>query len=119
MLLKDLISKKKNLLGLLKNIPDKFLNHKVKGISINSKNIKNDYIFVAIKGKKYDGSDFIDEAKQNGAFLIIGNKSDDEFIISSNEISKRLIYTELLSSFYESQPKEIIGVTALMANFYS
>ncbi len=29
----------------------------------NSKNIKNDYIFVAIKGAQFDGSDFINEAK--------------------------------------------------------
>ena len=49
MLLKDLISKNKILLDLLKNVPDKILNHNINGISGNSKNIKNNYIYVAIK----------------------------------------------------------------------
>ena len=49
MLLKDLISKNKILLDLLKNVPDKILNHNVNGISGNSKNIKNDYILLLLK----------------------------------------------------------------------
>ena len=111
MILKDLISKNKILSDLFKNIPDKTLNHIVNGISGNSKNIKNDYIFVAIKGAQFDGSDFITEARQNGAFLIIADKSEDKTVISTNKISTRLVYTELLASFYYKQPKEIIGVT--------
>ena len=111
MILKDLISKNKILSDLFKNIPEKTLNNNVNGISGNSKNIKNDYIFVAIKGAHFDGSDFIDEARQNGAFLIVADKSEDKTIISTNKISTRLVYTELLASFYYKQPKEIIGVT--------
>ena len=42
MLLKDLISKNKILLDLLKNIPNKLLNHNINGISGNSKNIQKD-----------------------------------------------------------------------------
>ena len=62
MLLKDLISKNEILLDLLKNVPNKILNHNINGISGNSKNIKNDYIYVAIKGAQFNGSDFINEA---------------------------------------------------------
>ena len=111
MLLKDLISRKKILFDLLKDIPEKLLNNNVSGISVNSKDVKNNFIFVAIKGQKFDGSDFIFEAKKNGAFLVISNKSNDDDVISTNRISTRLIYAELLSSFYEKQPNEIIGVT--------
>ena len=111
MLLKDLISKNKILFDLLKNVPEKILNHNVNGISGNSKNVKNDYVFVAIKGIQFNGSDFINEAKENGAFLIITDKSEDKTVISTNEISTRLVYTILLASFYNKQPKEIIGVT--------
>ena len=111
MILKDLISKNKILSDLFKNIPEKTLNNNVNGISGNSKNIKNDYIFVAIKGAQFDGSDFINEARQNGAFLIIADKSEDKTVISTNKISTRFVYTELLASFYYKQPKEIIGVT--------
>ena len=49
MLLKDLISKNKILLDLLKNVPDKILKHNINGISGNSKNIKNDYILLQLK----------------------------------------------------------------------
>ncbi len=111
MLLKDLLSKNKILLDLLKSVPDKILNHNVDGISGNSKNIKNNYIFVAIKGTKFNGSDFINEAKENGAFLVITDKSEDRTVISTNKIPTRLVYTTLLASFYNKQPKEIIGVT--------
>ena len=111
MLLRNLISRNKNLLELLKNIPDKLLNHNVNGISGNSKKVKEDFIFVAIKGENFDGSDYILEAKKNGAFLIIANKSENEDIISTDKLSARLIYTELLASFYQKQPNEIIGVT--------
>ena len=45
-------------------------------------------------------------------------------MISTNKISTRLIYTTLLASFYNKQPKEIIGVTGTngktsVANFYN
>lgn len=111
MLLKDIISKNKILSDLLNNASDKILNHNVNGISGNSKNVKNDYIFIAIKGAQFNGSDFIDEARQNGAFLVIADKSEDKTVISTNKISTRLVYSELLASFYYKQPKEIIGVT--------
>ena len=111
MLFKDLISKNEMLLDLFKNVPNKILNHNINGISGNSKNIKNHYIYVAIKGAQFDGSDFINEARQNGAILIIADKSYDKNVISTNKISTRLVYTELLASFYNKQPKEIIGVT--------
>ena len=111
MLLRNLISRNKYLQGLIKNIPENILNHKVKGISGNSKKVREDYIFVAIKGEKFDGANYINEAKKNGAFLIIANRSENKDVIVINDISTRLVYTELLSSFYKKQPKEIIGVT--------
>ena len=40
MLLKDLISRKKILFDLLKDIPEKLLNNNVSGISVNSKEVK-------------------------------------------------------------------------------
>ena len=85
--------------------------HEVKGISSNSKEIKKDYIFVAIKGEKFDGADFITEAENNGAFLIIAEKSYNKNILAIKRETARHVYTILLSSFYNKQPKQIIGVT--------
>ena len=41
---------------------------KIKNISINSKTIKKDDVFFAIKGKKVNGNKFISEAFQKSLF---------------------------------------------------
>jgi UDP-N-acetylmuramoyl-L-alanyl-D-glutamate--2,6-diaminopimelate ligase len=51
--------------------PAKLLDFVVKGISCNSKNIKSGFVFVAIKGVKADGNEFIEEAIKNGAKAVI------------------------------------------------
>ncbi len=111
MLLKDLITKNKITKNLFKELNQKILLHEVKGISSNSKKIKKDYIFVAIKGEKFDGADFITEAEENGAFLTIAEKSYKKNVLFIKREKVRHIYTILLASFYSNQPKQIIGVT--------
>ena len=59
MLLKDLIANNKITENLFKQLNQKTLLHDVKGISSNSKEIKKDYIFVAIKGEKFDGAEVV------------------------------------------------------------
>ena len=49
-------------------------NLKIKNIVIDSKKIKKGDLFIAIKGKKFDGHKFIDEAFKNGASAVIGEK---------------------------------------------
>ena len=57
------------LLGkLIKNLPEKKL--RIKGLSINSKNIANGFIFFAIRGHKSNGEKFINEAVSKGAKCI-------------------------------------------------
>ena len=54
-----------------KNIIKECLNTKIKNIAYNSKLIKKDYIFVAIKGTKDDGHKYIENAIENKANIII------------------------------------------------
>ncbi|MFH0790524.1 MAG: UDP-N-acetylmuramoyl-tripeptide--D-alanyl-D-alanine ligase [Candidatus Omnitrophota bacterium] len=42
-----------------------------KGISIDSRTIKKDEVFIAIKGSKFDGDNFIDEAVRKGAGCVV------------------------------------------------
>ena len=49
-------------------------NLKIKNIVIDSKKIKKGDLFIAIKGKKFDGHKFIDEAVKNGASAVITEK---------------------------------------------
>lgn len=60
-----------------------FLKRKFHAISINSKKIKKNDIFIAIKGLNFDGHDYINEAFKNGAIAAI---ISDEEKISKNTI---------------------------------
>lgn len=52
-----------------------FSNFFIKGISIDSRKIKEGELFIAIKGKNFNGHDFIKEAVQKGAKTIIFDNS--------------------------------------------
>ena len=61
-----------------KNLTKECLNTKIKNISYNSKLIKKDYIFVAIKGTKDDGHKYIENAIENKAKIIIYDLNGDK-----------------------------------------
>ena len=48
------------------NLKDK-IEKKFSGISIDSRTIKKGELFIPIKGNKFDGHDFLEEAFKNGA----------------------------------------------------
>ena len=109
--LKNLISQNENLKDVFKDFSSEKMNCVVNGISSNSKEIKKGYIFVALKGQKFDGTDFIEEAKKNGALIILAESVDKENVISLRKGTSRKVYSLLLSCFYEKQPRQIVGVT--------
>ena len=51
----------------------KFNQVKFNGIAFDSSNIKNNYIFFAIKGNNLDGNKFIKDAIKKGSKIIIKN----------------------------------------------
>lgn len=88
------------------------------GISCNSKNIKNNFVFVAIKGTHEDGHRFIAEALDRGARAVIVQTS--EFIVlSSKDITfikvndTRQALARLAAEFYghPSRKIKVIGIT--------
>ena len=69
-------------------------NIQIKNIVIDSKKIKKGDLFIAIKGKKFDGHKFIDEAVKNGASAVISEKKkvvSNYPIIFVNDTKKSLI----------------------------
>ena len=48
---------------------------KIKGVSIDSRTIKRDNLFIAIKGANYDGHNFINKAINKGASVIVVSKN--------------------------------------------
>ena len=104
MLLKNLIN---NLPGVKKKIV-------IKGLSVNSKDIKEGYIFFAIKGNRRNGEKYIKEAIDKGASVIVcsnnfKSKNKKIFIIKKRNI--RNFVSEVSSRFYKYKPKNIIAVT--------
>ncbi len=52
----------------LKEILEKIERMEIKGVSIDSRTIRNGELFVAIKGDRFDGHDFVPEVIQKGAW---------------------------------------------------
>ena len=88
-----------------------FLKRKFHAISINSKKIKKDDIFIAIKGLNFDGHDYINEAFKNGAIAAI--ISDEEKIskntILVNDTKKSL--ADIASFILKKFKPFVIGIT--------
>jgi len=85
-----------------------------KGISSNSKEVREGYVFVAIKGTQVDGHDFVEEALQRGALYALVEREvgiKDPRIIKVEDTRKAL--GELASLFYGEVSKrlKIVGIT--------
>lgn len=83
----------------------------IKGITCNSKEVKKDYLFIAIKGNKYDGNDYIQEALNKKASFIISDSKQGEKILKINNINE--LKSELFYKFYNypQEKLQIIGIT--------
>ena len=100
--------------NLIKNISGDKKNIFISGLSTNSKEVKKNHIFFAIKGNKINGEKFIPQAIQKGASVIICSKTckfkDKKIqIIRTNNI--RYLLSNLASKFYTLKPKNIFAVT--------
>ena len=100
--------------NLIKGIPKTKKNIPVHGISSNSKYIKKNYIFFAIRGKKINGENFIKDAIEKGASIIICSKKcsfrhKKILVIKKNNIRNFLSQTAAI--YYNLKPKNIIAVT--------
>ena len=110
MLLKELIKEIENL-----NVRGS-TNIKVNNVSKNSSEIKPGDLFVAIKGSKSDGHDFINDAIIKGAKCILCEKiidvEDDNLTFVITKCSKET-YSRVCSKFFDnpSNKLKLIGIT--------
>ena len=108
---KELINRSNFLKDKFKNLKDYFKEAEIDGISNNSKKIKKNFIFFAFSGDKTNGNLYIDEARKNGATIIISQEKQTKDVIKLPKKNYFLIYAYLCSSFYSKKPKNIIAVT--------
>lgn len=112
----------KNILSGIENLKLKGeLDIEVEGIECNSKNIKNNYMFVAIKGFSTDGHKYISQAIENGAKVIVAEESciDVKELNLNDSITliiapnTRLFLSLASNNFYKkpSSKFKLIGIT--------
>ena len=89
-------------------------NKEVEYISTSSKDIKENTLFIPIKGEKYDGHAFLEDAYNNGCriFLIYKNHEFYKKDISLIEVNNTLLALGSLARFYlDKFNVDLIGVT--------
>ena len=92
------------------NIPDV----PITGISIDSRAVKPDHLFVAMRGGSVDGHDYISKAIENGAVAVVGDKEVGGLPIPYIRLeNSRRALTWIAAAFYDWPGRKltVIGVT--------
>src|ERR1041385_9471471 len=90
------------------------LDRKVDGIAYDSGRVQRNGIFVALRGKKNDGHNFIGQAIEKGASVIVSEHAEADsratFLVVENT---RAVLAGLAATFYRRPAKrlKIAGVT--------
>ena len=108
------------------NINKKFGNIFFSGISFDSSKIKKNNIFFAIKGNKFDGNNYIDNAIKKGAKIIITEKkikNKKENVIFLHSLNARKLLADISYKILKNKPKKLVAVTGTngkssVADFY-
>ena len=85
-------------------------NIKINFASINSKKVNKNSIFIGVKGKKFDGNNFVQDSLRNGAILAISNKKykSSKIIFKQNPLKE---FNKLSSTFRKSLDAINIAIT--------
>jgi UDP-N-acetylmuramyl-tripeptide synthetase len=96
----------------------KIVDLEIKGITSNSREIKKDFLFVAIKGNRQDGNQFIKEAITRGAVIVVVEKKAPRIKIQRKVIfwvvnDCRKFFALATHKFYgaPSDKIKVIGIT--------
>ena len=108
------------------NLNKKFSKTFFSGISFESSRVKKGDIFFAIKGNKFNGNHYIENAIKKGAKIIVSEKKiikkkDKVIYLFSTNVRKLL--AEISYKILEKKPKKLVAVTGTngkssIADFY-
>ena len=111
---------------IIKNLPLEFININIKGLSLDSRQIKKNYLFFAINGTDSSGEKYILNAIAKGAKAVVCSlkckiKNNKIPIIKVKNVSETLTFA--CRAFYFEKPNNIIAVTGTngkssVAEFY-
>ncbi|MBA8666509.1 UDP-N-acetylmuramoyl-tripeptide--D-alanyl-D-alanine ligase [Holosporaceae bacterium 'Namur'] len=85
------------------------------GVSINSRTIRRGEIFIAIKGENFDGNDFVLEALEKGAALVIISSINNNSLRNNKRVilvNNTMVALNKMAKFARSRLKgKVIGIT--------
>ncbi len=89
----------------------------IKGLSCDSRDVSDGFIFAAFKGDAVDGITFVDKALSLGAVAVL---CDESSVLTSEQEAQcivlrakepRKIFAEMVGRFYHKQPEHMVAVT--------
>jgi len=89
-------------------------NKQVKGLSADSRDIKEGYVFAALSGVVAEGATYIKDAVANGAVAIVIDNSFDPIdcpVHCYQSENPRLALAKIASKYYARTPENIVAVT--------
>ena len=104
------LKEKNHFLTVFETFFDQSIDRPINGISIDSRNIKKNDLFIAIKGENFDGNDFVDQALQDGASYTLSsykNESSHHLLVEDLNV----FIKELLINWLKSFNGRIVGIT--------
>ncbi len=85
------------------------------GITTDSREVKPGYLFVALKGTKFNGEEYVKIALDSGAALVLVSHEFDDAAFANDKIVKvknpRKALSEIAARYYGAQPENIVAVT--------
>ena len=104
------LKEKNHFLAVFETFFNQPLNRPIDGISIDSRNIKKNDLFIAIKGKNFDGNNFVDQALKDGASYTLSTyKNESRYHLLVENL--HIFLKELLRSWLQRYDGKIVGIT--------
>lgn len=104
------LKEKNHFLTIFETFLNQSFDRQINGISIDSRNIEKNDLFIAIKGENFDGNDFVEQALQNGAsYTLSNNKHESPHHLFVEDL--HAFIKELSISWLKSFNGKIIGIT--------
>ena len=89
----------------------------LKGLTLDSRDVREGYLFAALPGTKTDGRKYIDQAIKSGAKAILAPSGTplpdaaNDGVLFITDDNPRLRFARIVSEFYGEQPDCIVAVT--------
>lgn len=89
----------------------------LEGVTSDSRQVRDGYLFAALPGSKVQGTKFISDAIDHGATIILAAKgttlpenTGNDVVLLEDE-NPRLAFAKIVAEFYKLQPDTIVAVT--------